>query len=786
MKPGQPVSPDKPGTPGAAPSWLGQRANLLREWLLLTLALLALVAWLADSGALRRLDHVAHDAAMRLHMLPASQDIVIIAIDDASIAAIGRWPWRRALHAQAITHMAAQAPRAIALDVLFGEPDADYPGDDLLLERAIERAGNVVLPVAQRGGHAAGGLVDAPLPALRQAAAQLGHVKVHVDADGAVRHFFAREGPQAAPWPHVSVAMLCAAGQAHADCRGSAAPAAGSWTAQGLQGLVFTAGQPAFVQHSYVDLLKGRLDAQALRGKYVLVGATAVGLGDMFAAPAATQGGRMSGVELLAHALHAELAGARLQPASQGANLLFSLVPVATALLGLRLLGPLAGLMGCALLALASLLLATLAAPMLGWELATAPALVGIALAYPLWSWRRLSAAAHFLQLEMQALQRQMPLATQGDLPPSGDALERRILAVETASSRLRRLHHFVSESLQHLPLPTLICDGAGQVLLANSSAAQHLGQIEPALVGQTADRLLGSLHDPQTGEALLEPRTLADSTMPLRCEGRDTSGRDMLLLCQPHHLDDAALWLITLVDLSAIRQAQRQRDQALHFISHDIRAPAASILTLLEMQREFAGQLSHEQLLARIERHAQAALNMAQGFVQLASAQADNYQCAAFDLAAVLHEAVDEAWEAAQERQVQLAVSCVDGEAQMEGDRSLIQRAIGNVLGNALKFSPAGATVHCSLRSHPTGWRLDISDEGPGIAPELQTDIFKPFKSDMGLQQTRAGRVGSAGLGLAFVDTVVRRHGGSIQLDSKPGQGACFSLLLPATRLQG
>ncbi len=76
--------------------------------------------------------------------------------------------------------------------------------------------------------------------------------------------------------------------------------------------------------------------------------------------------------------------------------------------------------------------------------------------------------------------------------------------------------------------------------------------------------------------------------------------------------------WLITLVDMTEIRRALQQRDQALHFISHDIRAPNASILTLLEMQRNSMEPLQADELLKRIEKYAQASLSMAESFVRL------------------------------------------------------------------------------------------------------------------------------------------------------------------------
>ncbi|MBS0611525.1 MAG: CHASE2 domain-containing protein [Proteobacteria bacterium] len=758
-----------------------RRANLRREWFVLSLAVLSLVAWLCASGALRRIDHLVQDAGLRLNTLPASPDIVIVAIDDRSIEAIGRWPWRRALHAQLLDQISAQEPRALGLDILFGEEDSDYPGDDLLLARALERSARAVLPVARRdlGSFSA---ADAPLPLLRRAAAQLGHVQAQVDADGVARSLHEGEGPQTAPWPHFSVAMLCAAGQALPRCRGNAAPAAGPWVGRDLQILRFAGGEPAFTTYSYIDLLKGRLPADALRNKYVIVGATATGLGDMFAVPLVTQAERIAGVELLGHALNAKLAHADIRPAPTGWDMAFNLTPTALALLAIVLLGPLAGLMTCSALFVTTLVVCALAPTLMGWQLAAAPAMVGVAMVYPLWSWRRLSAAAYFLQLEMREMREAgLPSVPSGQSRPllRGDLLERRIHAVEDAARRLRRLHHFISDSLQQLPSATFVCDAQGRVTLANEAAQRYL-QGRCTLEGQAIGQLLGDLVAPHSDSPLLPLDAGQMAAIAPQQEGRDAQGRHMLLLCKPFTQDGNTIWLLTLVDLTDMRRAQQQRDQALHFISHDIRAPIASILTLLEMQREFPEQLSQQDLLTRVQRYARSSLAMAQGFVQLAGAQAEDYQSDAFDLAVALEETVDGAWAAARGHEVTMHLTTPPDAAPFQGDRGLICRAIANVLGNAIKFSPAGSTVHCALRCEGAYWVISVCDQGPGIAPELQDKLFQPFKR---LHEGSHPGVGGIGLGLALVQTVVQRHGGRVQVDSSGAAGATFQLWLP--RLQ-
>ena len=759
-----------------------QRASLRREWLILSVLLLGLVSWLCVGDGLRRIDYLLEDAGIRLHAPPTHSEIVIVAIDDRSIEAIGRWPWRRALHAQLVREISEQSPRALGMDILFGEEDHDDPKDDMLLERALQDSHHTVLPVARHGED---GGADLPLPALRHAVAAMGHVQMQVDSDGVARGLFRSEGPSDTPWPHFGIAMLCAEDPSRPQCAAAEKTSVSDadqmpWVREDLEILPFT--HTAFTTYSYIDVLKGRIPANALRDKYVIVGATSTGLGDMFAAPVASQSERIAGVEMIAQALNAELEHIHIRPAPTAWNLVFNLLPVALALLCILLLGPLSGLISCAAWFAGTLAAAMLAPSLTGWGLTAAPALVGIALIYPLWSWRRLSAATHFLQLEIQELQRTglapQPNKSRGYSLLRGDVLEYRIHAVEDATQRLRKLHNFVSSTLQHLPFPTFVSDAQGRVTLANTAALRYCGPQHPPQ-GSLITQVLASLAQPTTGMPLLPMNARHLSSMPAQQEARDAQGRHLLMLCEPFtDADDGALWLTTLVDLTDMRRAQAQRDEALHFISHDIRAPISSILTLLELQRAFPGQMTQPELLERVERYSRSSLAMAQSFVHLASAQADTYNHAPFDLAAALQEAVDDAWAYARECSVQvLLLPHLPSAAPCQGDRSLVCRAIGNVLGNAIKFSPSGTSVRCALNPLERYWVISVSDEGPGIAQELQSNLFKPFKR---LHEESHPDIEGVGLGLALVHTVLQRHGGRVEVRSEEGKGAEFRLLLP------
>ena len=121
------------------------RSRLLRQRVWFLVALLCLTAFLYLSNVFWRTDLAIFDSA--LAVAPAPSDVVIVAIDDASIAALGRWPWSRAVHAALLDRLRADGARAVALDILFTEPDPNSPEGDIALARAMEQGPPTVLPL---------------------------------------------------------------------------------------------------------------------------------------------------------------------------------------------------------------------------------------------------------------------------------------------------------------------------------------------------------------------------------------------------------------------------------------------------------------------------------------------------------------------------------------------------------------------------------------------------------------------------------------------------------------
>jgi signal transduction histidine kinase len=119
-----------------------------------------------------------------------------------------------------------------------------------------------------------------------------------------------------------------------------------------------------------------------------------------------------------------------------------------------------------------------------------------------------------------------------------------------------------------------------------------------------------------------------------------------------------------------------------------------------------------------------------------------------------------------------------VDEHIHILGDELRIERVIGNLLDNALKYSPSSAAIVVSLqRDVHRMARVTVTDGGPGMSPGELAFIFEPYRR----ASTSAGRHGS-GLGLYVSKRIIEAHGGRIEVESIPGKGSQFSFLLPTT----
>ncbi|NYH17110.1 CHASE2 domain-containing protein [Paraburkholderia bryophila] len=830
---------------------LGRRAGrrFLIEWV--AIGCLGIVVILLSSlGRLSAsVDHLVYDRFLSLHAQPVLPDIVVVEIDNASVAQLGRWPWPRSVHARLLEQIAKAKPAAVIYDVLFTEANPE----DAALARAIALS-PTYLPVLLTAPDSAGRRsVVEPVAPLAQAAAGLGHINFEVDSDGIVRSVAQFEGDAQSRWPQLMVlaaqavergtlllndvrrdgvvvgsgAADGATGESGATTTSGATPAQNEDSDDEGRFLIpFGPTAQSYTKLSFASVLDGDVPADQLRGRIVLIGVTASGLYDRFATPVSGELGPLPGVYIHANVLDTLLTGRQIEPAEPWVLCAVSLVPLGALLAGFLVLSPRRSMLLTG--ALCALAAAGSAALLFGARLwmSPVPAIVGAVVVYPIWNWRRLEMTMAYLRGELQRLADEphlLPETPSRGREFGGDVLEQHMALMAQAAQRVQDMKRFVWDSLDSIPEPILVSDVRGVVLIANHAAKAHFARLNaPAPEGRSMQAVLGGLTLVKTIDrdaatdgdnnlfahaqwpALLDPaRREFAGLMAQGVEVRDASECDYLLRYAncTNEQGETTGWIAGLVDVSALHAAERQREDALRLLSHDMRSPQASILALVEIERARDEPVLARGLLERIERYAQRALTLADDFVQLARAESQAYVLEPVSLTELLIDASDEVWPQAHAKRITLqtvtgegtqAQTQADADADTEeghwicADRSLMTRALVNILNNAVKYSPPDTRITCSLASLestsvPGGARrvsCTIRDEGYGIPMEQQAGLFERFRR---FHETERPEVGGAGLGMAFVKTVVTRHGGDVAVVSAPGKGTAFTIELPA-----
>jgi len=334
------------------------------------------------------------------------------------------------------------------------------------------------------------------------------------------------------------------------------------------------------------------------------------------------------------------------------------------------------------------------------------------------------------------------------------DSADGHAAQLSSSIALLRDLRRLIGDTIEGVGDPLIVTAMDGTLLLANRAAHALLGE---DIVGGQAQALLGRLLD--------EP--IAFDALP--AEVTPANGRAYSLRRTCLSAADGAQrgWILLLAEISAIREAQRDREHALEFLSHDMRGPQASILSLLGDTPPLTPDLA-----GRIATHARRTLELADDFVQLARLGNTPFDAEETDLCDALAEARDAVWPQASRRGVRIVATGTDTPHCVLGEGHALRRALVNLLDNAVKFSPERGEIRCALVQSQGRIALSIEDYGPGVAPERLSDLFGRF----GVIAPR-GSVPASGLGLAYVHAVVERHGATIDYHAVAPHGARFVL---------
>jgi signal transduction histidine kinase len=232
--------------------------------------------------------------------------------------------------------------------------------------------------------------------------------------------------------------------------------------------------------------------------------------------------------------------------------------------------------------------------------------------------------------------------------------------------------------------------------------------------------------------------------------------------------------------ELVKAQEINQFKSEFVSMLSHDIRNPLNTILLAAGLLQNNEDKLTQEKKRSHLQMIRVAIKNMAQILDEVSligKAESGKLQCEiiAIDLEGFCRQLLQEAQLTINEKQLNVIFTCKKTLNEALLDETLLRHILGNVLGNAIKYSLPGGTIKFELTAQNHAVMFKIQDWGIGISQEDQKQLFQPFH-----RGDNVGGVAGTGLGLAIVKKCVDAHGGEIIVNSEVGVGTTFTVILP------
>jgi len=738
------------------------------------LVIFLMVAYVYLAGGFAFLENKAIDQRFETAVRTATTNLVLIKIDPKSIREIGVWPWPRGMHAKVIENLNQADARTIALDVDFSSRST--PGEDQKLADAIRvSAAKIVLPIFRQQVRARDRnislAVTAPLtPFLKHA--EVASINVRPSADGLVRNHSLMEVWDGAPVQSMPMVL--------------AEKTAASFETFAIDYSIDPFSIPSF---SYVDILKGRVHAAFLSGKTILIGATAVELGDQLTVP-------------VYKALPSPLVLALGYETLVQGRAIKTLNPFLILAATLLLLVPLAGFLKRATwrwggVATGGAAIVVIGVPYIvqaSWPVSieTSPILIQFGASYIFTLVAKIDRQALITFRSTMAVTHQKSIIRKfAESAFDGMIIVNAGGKIEFINEAAERLFNYQSGELIDQAAARLVDEDLDDVVFSSAAAEPLLGLFE-----WTGLRKGGSQFPIEVVVAEIETKIAKhkleqrkDPRTSVLIIARDITERKVI----ENHLRESNTELEDVVrkrtrELIVAKEtaeaANRIKSDFLANMSHEFRTPLNAIIGFSEsLVSGTLGKFGDERQKTYTENIHESGLhlmNLVNDLLDVSAIEVGKVELheSRFQLKEIVEAAATLVGQRADNRNV-LLVNKIDNTApdvMVDGVR--LKQVLVNILANAVKFTPENGYIIIEAdASEGDGIRILVTDTGIGMSE----DEIKIALSRFGrIRNVDAPDEPGSGLGLSISKGLVEAHGGHLNIRSKPEFGTTVSFNLP------
>jgi len=234
----------------------------------------------------------------------------------------------------------------------------------------------------------------------------------------------------------------------------------------------------------------------------------------------------------------------------------------------------------------------------------------------------------------------------------------------------------------------------------------------------------------------------------------------------------------ITIHDITYLKKLDQMKSEFVNTVSHDLRSPLTAVLGYAELTSR-AGPLNEQQqeFLRRIQASVHNITTLINDLLDLSRFEEGfDTRREPIQLESILVYSLNTLESAIKQKNLHLEEKIASNLPALRANPISIRQLLDNLLGNAVKYTPQGGTVRASIGTHDHQLILEISDNGPGIPLDEQPHIFEKFYRASNVLENTKG----TGLGLAIVKSIVEGHEGRVWVESAPGHGSTFIVVLP------